>query len=56
MLNKIRNWFLRYDVEIGWFLTGWFSAYLLFDLSRGDLFAALIDLVIIVVNIAIWKR
>ena len=56
MLSKIRDWFIRYNFEITWFLTGWFSAYLVVDLSAGNLFGALIDLVIVVVNLSFGRR
>ena len=55
MLTKIKNWFIRYDFEIQWFLTGWFSAYFFVDLAAGNLLGAFIDLVIVAINISFRK-
>lgn len=55
MFNKIYNWFVKYDTEICWFLTGWFSAYFVVDFSRGNWFGCLINLIIVVANISLHK-
>ena len=55
MLNKIYQWFVKYDFEICWFLTGWFAAYFLVDFSQGNWFGCLIDLILVVVNVSFYK-
>lgn len=55
MLKSIYNWFVKYDTEITWFLTGWFSAYFLFDFSQGNWFGCVIDLILVFVNVSLYK-
>ena len=56
MFNKIYRWFVKYDVEICWFLTGWFAAEFFHDFAVGNWFAAIIDLILVVVNISFYKK
>ena len=56
MLKKIYNWFVKYDMEICWFLTGWFSAYFLVDFSQGNWFGCAVDLLLVAVNISFAKK
>ena len=56
MLSKIHDWFVRYNFEITWFLTGWFSAYFLVDFSQGNWLGCLIDLILVTVNISFYKK
>ena len=55
MLTKIKNWFIRYDFEICWFLTGWFTSQFFVDFSQGNWLGCLIDLIIVVINVAFRK-
>lgn len=56
MLNKIYNWFVKYDVEIQWFLTGWFLNEFFVDLGRGNYVYAAIDLILVIVYISFYKK
>ena len=56
MWDKIYNWFIRYNTEISWFLTGWFSAYFLVDFSQGNWWGCLLDAILVVLNIKLSKR
>ena len=56
MLSKIHDWFVRYNFEITWFLTGWFSAYFLVDFSQGNWVGCAIDALLVTVNIAFYKK
>lgn len=56
MLKKIYQWFVRYDCEINWFLTGWFTSQFFVDFGQGNWFGCLVDLAFIVINVALWKR
>ena len=55
MLTKIKNWFIRYDFEICWFLTGWFANEFFHDFSIGNWLGATLDLIIVVVNMSFRK-
>ena len=50
MLNKIRDWFIRYDVEISWFFIGYFTSEFFQDIARGNLLGAAFDLILVVLN------
>lgn len=54
-LDKIYRWFVRYDLEINWFLTGWFTSEFFHDFAVGNWWGAVIDLIIIVVNVSLYK-
>ena len=56
MWNKIYSWFIRYNSEINWFLTGWFAAYFCVDVSAGNWLGAAIDAVIVAANIAFYRK
>ena len=56
MLNKIYRWFVKYDVEICWFLTGWFASEFFHDFAVGNWFGAIIDLILVIVNISFYKK
>lgn len=56
MWNKIYEWFVKYDVEIQWFLTGWFANEFFVDFGRGNYIFALVDLLLVVFYIALYKH
>lgn len=55
MLTKIKNWFIRNDFEIQWFLTGWFTSQFFVDFGQGNWVGCIIDLIIVTINIAFRK-
>lgn len=56
MLTKIYRWFVKYDVEICWFLTGWFASELFHDVAVGNWFGAAMDLLLIILNVSFYKK
>lgn len=55
MFNKIYRWFVKYDLEIGWFLTGWFTSEFFVDAGRGNWVGAAIDAVIVIINVSLYR-
>ena len=51
MWNKFLQWHRKYDVEVRWFFVGVFTVLLIRDLSRGDWLSALVDIILIYLNI-----
>ena len=56
MLNNIRYWFIKYDVEISWFMIGWFLSEFFHDVAKGAWGYALFDLAILIINYALRTR
>lgn len=55
-IEKFRQWYIYYYVEINWFIMGWLSMAMLEALSRENYTAALIDALIIFANYSVYKR
>lgn len=50
MLNKIYQWLVEHDFQIGWFFIGYFTSEFFQDLARGNLLGAVFDLILVVLN------
>ena len=55
-MNAFRLWYTKYYTEITWFIIGWLGLAAAYDFSRGDWVGLSLDLILIAVNIAFWKK
>ena len=55
-MNAFRTWYLKYYTEITWFIIGWLGLAAVYDFGRGDWVGLSIDLILIAVNVAFWKK
>lgn len=51
MWNKFLEWHRKYDVQVRWFFIGVFTVLLFRDLKDGNALGAVIDIVIIALNL-----
>lgn len=51
MWNKFLEWHRKYDIQVRWFFVGVFTVLLIRDLSRGDWLSALVDIILIYLNV-----
>lgn len=56
MLEKFRQWYLRNQVEITWFLIGWLALGGLYNFGRGDYLGAIVLWVIALLNYSFVKK
>jgi len=55
-MEKFRNWYLKYQSEITWFVIGLMFSNMLIHLSSGQYMWAVIDAAIAYVNYFFWKQ
>jgi hypothetical protein len=51
MWNKFVEWHRKYDIQVRWFFIGVFTVLLIRDVSAGNALGAVIDIVIICLNL-----
>ena len=51
MWNKFLEWHRKYDTQVRWFFIGVFTVLLIRDLKSGNALGAVIDVVIICLNL-----
>ena len=56
MLQKFRQWYLRNQTEITWFLIGWLALGGLYDFLRGEYVGAIVLWGIAVINYAFVRK
>lgn len=56
MLEKFRQWYLRNQAEITWFLIGWLALGGLYNFGRGDYLGAIVLWVIALLNYSFVKK
>lgn len=54
-MNNFRQWYLRNQTNITWFIVGWMALAFLYDFGRGDWLWCAIDALIIWANVAFNK-
>jgi hypothetical protein len=55
-MNRIRQFFYRYQTEISWFLMGWLTLSGFHDLAQGDYVGAVISFGLAWLNYALSSR
>ena len=56
MLAKFRQWYLRNQKEITWFLTGWLSLSAFQALARGNYFDAALCVAFVALNVSLDRK
>ena len=51
MWNKFLEWHRKYDLQVRWFFVGVFTVLLIRDVLAGDWLSALVDIILIYLNI-----
>lgn len=51
MMNNFRNWYVRNQDAITWFIIGWLSLNCVNNLAKGEFIWAAVDLLIIWLNV-----
>jgi len=54
-MSKFRQWYLKNQVQITWFIVGWLTLAFIVDFSQGDWTGCAIDAGLIWANIALNK-
>lgn len=55
-MNKFRQWYMTYSIEITWFLIGFLVSSGLYALGKGQYFLAALDFGLAYVNYILNKR
>jgi hypothetical protein len=55
-MTKFREWYLKYDGEITWFLIGSMLTTASDSFGRGDLLGCVAGLILAYINYYFWKR
>jgi len=55
-MSKFRDWYLKYYTEITWFIIGWLGLAAIYDFSNGNWLGLTLDLSLIALNLAFWKK
>ena len=55
-MNSIKQWYIRNQVQVAWFIIGWLSLDLLYSFSRGNYTSMAIDAVLIALNYSLNKQ
>ena len=54
-MNDFRNWYIRYQDNINWFVIGWLAFAMLDNLGRGSYGWAALDAALIYINYNLGK-
>ena len=55
-MSKFREWYLKYDSEITWFLIGSLVTSASNSFSEGDMLGCVVGFVLAYINYYFWKR
>jgi hypothetical protein len=56
MLQKFRQWYLRNQTEITWFLIGWLALGGLYDFGRGEYVSAIVLWALAAINYVFVRK
>lgn len=56
MLNRIREWNEKYQLEISWFFIGYFTFDLIISIAKDNITSILIDIIFIVVSYYLYRK